>query len=168
VRDVNFEQAETLELTPIMESSLIFFERPAYSFLDEDGVETQTSQDTVRVELFSDDFFEDHLIKAEFLFEGINTIKRAYEAKIDFIDDEDVLHHTFTLNIPESVDNSEVLNEETVIFEGSTLDALLMSTQMVLTLTLFNSNDGTVIDENTPGNLRFRSKGTFYLNIEPF
>jgi len=165
IKDVDFQQAQNVAISPIFDVSLIYFQEPASSFVN-DGVEMQVTQDTLRIDIFSDQFIVDNLIKAEFLFEGVNTINRAYEAKIDFLDDNDALQHTFTLSIPASPNNIEIITEEIEIFEDNTLDALKMTTRLVFTLTLFDSDDGSILTENSPGLLRFRSKGTFYFNID--
>ena len=168
IQDVDFNQIEDLALFPVMESSLIYFQEPATSFLDEDGVEVQTRQDTLRIEIFTDEFFEEDLLKAEFLFEGTNTINRAYEAQIDFLDDDNTIQHTLTLAINASPDNSPVLVEQIEVFEDDSLENLKNTTQLAFNLILFDSDDGSIIDQNTPGDLRFRSMATFYFQIEPF
>ena len=166
VDDVDFDQADDLQIEPVIEASLVFFEEPASSFLDEDGTEAETVQDTVRIEVFSDEFVVDNVIKAEFLFEGVNTINRAYSADIDFLDDENNVLHMVNLAIPESTDNTDVMVTHLETFEGITLESMKASTQLAFTLTLEPSDDGSILDENSPGNLRFRSKAAFYFAID--
>lgn len=166
VDDVNFDQIDELQIEPTIETSLVFFEEPASSFLDEEGNEAQTVNDTVRVEVFTDEFIVDNVIKAEFLFEGVNTINRAYSADINFLDDDNNVLHEVNLAIPESPNNTDVLVTHLETFESITLDAMKSSTQLAFTLTLLESTDGTILDGNTPGNLRFRSKATFYFSID--
>lgn len=166
VKDVDFDQADTFVIDPVIDSSFIFFNEPATSFLEEDGSEASVVLDTVRVEVFTDDFIVDNLVKAEFTFEGINTINRAYTAAIDFLNDDDEIQHTTNLAIPASPTNQpiEVVVVET--FEGIPLEAVKNSTQLAFTLELQASDDGTIIDENTVGDLSFRSKGAFYFLID--
>ncbi len=166
VDDVDFDQVDDLQIEPVIEASLVFFEEPASSFLDEDGAEAETVQDTVRIEVFSDEFVVDNVIRAEFLFEGVNTINRAYSADIDFLDDENNVLHMVNLAIPESADNTDVLVTHLETFEGITLESMKASTQLAFTLTLEPSEDGSILDENSPGNLRFRSKAAFYFAID--
>ena len=68
VEDIDFEQTKDFEATPVLESSLIFFDEPANRFLDS-GNEITVIQDSVLVNFFNDKFIIDNLVKAEFQFE---------------------------------------------------------------------------------------------------
>lgn len=166
VKDVDFNQAEGIVLTPALESSLLFFDEPAPSFINENGSEVVFVSDSVVIEVFNDEFLRDNLKKAVFLFEATNTINRAYEAKVDFLNDEDELQYTLSFEIPYAVNNQEILVEEEEVFEGDNLEALKVTNKLALMLTMLPSTDGSSLNEDSLGALRFRSKGTFFFNID--
>lgn len=165
IKDVDFDQAENLSISPALEVSILHFEEPVNTFLDDDGVEIITVKDSVNIGIFSDQFVVDNLIKADFLFEATNTINRAYEAEIEFYNDLFELQHTINFGVSESPNNQDVVVEYVEIFEGMELEALKATTNLVLTLNLLPSMDGSTLNENTPGDLILRSKASFYFNI---
>ncbi|WP_452226300.1 hypothetical protein [Lacinutrix cladophorae] len=167
VSDVDFTQAEDFAISPTLDTSIIYFEEPASSFIDENGVEQTIVRDSVTIEVFNDPFTVDNLIKATFLFEVTNSINRAYQAQIAFLDDVDVVQQSFTISVDTSPTNQEILVEHLEVFENESLQALKQTTKLLITLTLLPSADGSVLDENTLGMLKFKSKATFYLLIDP-
>lgn len=165
IKDVDFDQAENLSIVPALEISILHFDEPANTFLDDDGVEVITVKDSVNIEIFSDQFVVDNLIKADFLFETTNTINRAYEAEVEFYNDLFELQHTINFGVSESPNNQDIVIEYVEVFEGMELEALKATTSLVLTLTLLPSTDGSTLNENSLGDLKLRSKASFYLEI---
>ena len=165
IKDVDFDQAEDLSITPALEVSIIHFEEPALTFLDEDGVELTIVKDSVNIEIFRDPFVIDNLIKADFLFEANNTINRAYNAEIEYFDDNYVLLHEFNFGVSASPNGENIIVEYVEVFEGPELESLKATTNIVLTLTLMPSSDGSILEETSPGNLKLRSKASFYFDI---
>ena len=165
VKDVDFDQAEDLTISPALEVSVIHFEEPANTFVDDNGMELETVIDSVGIEIFNDEFVMDNLVKADFSFLTTNTINRAFQSQIDFYNDLYELQHTFSFGVGASTNNQEVVVEYVEVFEGQDLDALKATTNLVLTLTLMPSSDGSVLDENSSGNLKLHSKASFYFDI---
>ena len=166
VNDVDFTQSEDFAISPTLDASLIYFEESASSFLDNNGLEQTIVRDSVNIDIFNDQFTVDNLIKADFLFEVTNSINRSFQAQVDFLDQTDALQHSFTFSVSASPTNQDILIEHLETFENESLQALKQSTKLIITLTLMPSNDGSVLDENTPGMLKFKSKATFYLLID--
>lgn len=161
-KDIDFKQANDFEITPVIESSLIFLNEPANQFLD-NGVEIESVQDSIEITLFNDQFIKDNLVKAEFVFETNNSINRGFRVRVDFFDETDQLVHMFTFNATASLTNKNIIASYTETFEASALDALKATRKMVFTLSLLA---GTPISDNTIGNIQLKSKGVFYLNID--
>ncbi|MEC3906901.1 hypothetical protein VOI54_07710 [Tamlana sp. 2201CG12-4] len=155
-KPVDFEQAKDFEITPVIESSLIFFDEPANQFLD-NGSEIRVVQDFVLVSFFDDEFIVDNLIKAEFLFEVENSIHRNFELQIDLFDDSNQLQHTFTVSAQASSEGDFI---ET--FEGTKLQALKSTTAIVFTLRML---PGVPINQDTLGNIQLQSSAVFYFKI---
>lgn len=165
VKDVDFDQAEGLILTPVAAASIVYTEVDAPRFT-ENGIELETVTDTIAdIELFTDDFVLDHLVKAELVFESTNTINRTFGLQIDFLSDTNAQLHSFSFDIAPSPSGDEVVSTHTEVFEDASLEALKMTRHMVLTFQLYPSTDGTSLDENSTGHISLKSRGTFYLNV---
>lgn len=156
-KSVDFNQINDLEITPAIESSLIFFEEPANRFLD-NGNEILIIQDFIIVSLFDNDFIIDNLVKTDFVFETENTINREFDLQIDFFDNSLQSQHSF------SITQGPLSNlNYTEVFEDDTLDALKNTATIVFTLRL--SPGSPSITQSTPGRIKLKSKAVFYFNI---
>lgn len=159
VKDIDFEQTKDFEITPVLESSLIFFNESANRFLD-NGNEITIIQDFVVVDFFNDKFIVDNLIKAEFKFETINTINRAFELQVDLFNNNQ-LQHTFTVFQEASSNNSENFTSYIETFQDNTLEALKRTNVLVFTLRLL---PGEQINLNI-GTIELKSLAAFYFKI---
>ena len=160
-KDVDFEQANDFQVSPVVESSLIFLNEPASQFV-EDGVEITSIQDEVLINIFNDAFIVDHLTKAEFVFDITNSISRGFRLRVDFLDGMDQNLHVMTINVAASTDNSDSNQAHIETFEGNTLLALMATQKMVFTLYVL---PGSPLSETSAGMIQLQSKGVFYLDI---
>lgn len=162
-KEVDFNQINDLEINPVIESSLFYFDAVAGDFVIGGSGEYSTG-DFVIIDIFNNEFVNDNLVKAEFLFETVNSINRAYEVQVDFFDDFNPLPlHTFTFSTAASITNDDLTTQYLEVFEGNALTNLKQTTKLAFTLTMLS---GTPINSSTPGKIHLESKGTFYLNIE--
>lgn len=159
---VDFDQVKDYQFTPVIESSLVFFDEPAPSFLDE-GDEIEVIQDFILIDFFNGDFIVDNLIRAQFNFESKNSISRQFELRIDMFDAASQLQHTFTVIQEASPDGSEVSSSYVEVFEGESLQALKNTSIILFTLKML---PGAPIDEDTLGRIELKSKAVLYFNIE--
>lgn len=160
--DVDFNQINDLELTPIVESSLVFLDEPANQFLD-NGVEIVVVRDSMDITFFRKQFINDYLVKADLIFETNNTINRGFQVQIDFLNEFNQREHVFTFQSSASISNTSLVESYTETFEDNSLAALKSTTKMVFTLTVL---PGTPITENTIGTIQLKSKGVFFFNID--
>ncbi|WP_179343835.1 hypothetical protein [Winogradskyella ursingii] len=166
VKDVDFEQAENITLTPTIASSILFSNSEASRFSD-NGMELETVTDTVPdITILKDQFVNDNLIRAELVFEAANTINRTFGLQVDFLNEDDELEHTFSFFANPSSNGNEVITNYTEIFEDDSLEALKFTSKLIITLSLLPSNDGSMLNENSEGNIGLKSKGIFYFNVE--
>lgn len=164
VKDVDFEQAEDLAVSPVLEASLIFFEEAAPRFSGtEEGDNTVT--DSTSVTIFNDDFVVDNLERAEFLFEVTNSINRPFSAEIQFLDEADQLLYLVEFGVPASENNVPVTIIHEEIFIDDTLLDLKTTTQLILSLTMEEEPSDLPLNENSLGIINLRSKGTFFINL---
>lgn len=163
--DIDTSQANSFRANPVLTSSLAFFDETAEVFILDPGV-LNVITDTIRIDVFDDPFVVNNLIRAEFLFETTNSIDRAFQARVEFFDANFNLQETFTINVPRSPNNQNVITNQQEIFEGQDLMSLTASTRVVFTLILEEDTNLPPVDENTPGRLSLRSQGTFFLDID--
>lgn len=160
-KDIDFDQADDLEISPVLESSLIFFDEPANKFLN--GSEEITNiEDFVTVEFFNGEFIVENLTRADFVLETTNSINRNFEVQVDFFDELEQLQHTFTFSGIASPSNSDIISEHIEVFENDKLTALKQTVKLVFTLRMLQGN---AINQNTPGRISLKSKAIFYFNI---
>ena len=165
IKDVDFDQADDLSISPALEVSMMYFEEPAATFVDEIGDELSTIRDTLNIEIFNDEFVVDNLIKADLLFEITNSINRSFNAQVDFYNDMYELQHNFNFEVGASTNNQDVVVEYVEVFEGPDLESIKTTTNIVFTLSLDPSIDGSILDDNSFGQLELKSKGSFYFEI---
>ncbi len=165
VEDVDFEQAEDIALSPVVESSLIFFDFPASQFSESTGTAIVVESDELELDIFNDDFFRDNLIRSEFFFEVTNSIDRFFRADIIMYDENNQITYAFSIDItPDG--NNEVITTHTEVFEDASLEQLINTVRMEFVLSMFPSPTGIPLDENSIGNISMRSKATLFFLID--
>ena len=165
VKDTDFDQSESLVLTPIIEVNLVEIQETAVAFLDDIGVEVFNITDLIVFDAFSSDFANENLLKAELVCEVTNSLNKAFEFKMEFYDPSNILQHTISFNIENSPTNIPLATEHTEVFDTTTLEALKASTSLDITLTLLSSPTGSVLTTTSKGAISLKSKGIFYLKL---
>ncbi|NER15148.1 hypothetical protein GWK08_16960 [Leptobacterium flavescens] len=163
VKNVDFDQADDLRLTPVVDVSLLFFEETPDRFLI-NGVELTNGfiSDTTDIQVLDDSFIVESLIRAELEFEFTNSVDRAFRAEVVFLDTDTTPIHSFDIDIPAT--QTEITVTHTENFTEGNIDTITATTQMVVNFFLLPG--GQPITEETQGSLKLRSKGTFYLLVE--
>ena len=162
-KEVDFNQINDLEINPVIESNLFYFDATAGDFIIGGSDEFSTPPEFIIIDIFNNQFVKDNLIKAELLFETVNSINRAYQVQVDFFDNANQLRHTFTFSTEASITNDDLTNQYLEVFEGDALINLKQTTKLAFTLTML---PGAPINTSTQGRIHLESKGTFYLKIE--
>ncbi|WP_046756880.1 hypothetical protein [Kordia jejudonensis] len=165
VEDVDFEQAEDLSISPVLEASLIFFDFSASQFQEPTGTAFVVEQDELELDFFNEEFIQDNLVKAEFFFEVRNTIDRVFRADVIMYDVNGNVTHMFDILVTAGA-TSEVTETHTEVFEDALLDQLKNTTRMELILTMFPSISGIPLDDTSIGTIKMRSKATLFFEID--
>lgn len=165
VKDTDFDQDTSLIITPIMEVNLVGAQETASSFVASSDTELPSISDEVVFDVFNSGFTVDNLIKAELVFGITNSINKAFQIKIDFYDNTDMLQHTFTIDIENSPTNTPLFTEHTEVFENMNLLALKSTRKLNITISLISNSTTSVLTPDSEGNILLVSKGIFYLNI---
>ncbi|TBN01357.1 hypothetical protein EYD45_13200 [Hyunsoonleella flava] len=161
-KPIDFDQANDLVLQPVIESSLIFYSASASDFFV-GGSEQSTAEDFVEIDLFGGSFIQDNLVRVEFVFEIENSINRAYQLRLNFLDENNQLLESFNVNTDASPNNEVIASTHMEVFEGDALERLKQSRIIAFTLVM---QPGEAINQDTPGEISVKSKGVFSLNID--
>lgn len=160
VKDTDFDQAEEITLTPVVELDLIFFTLNASDFYDEvNNVPIPTLRDTTEIRFLDDSEVQESLLRADFLFNFTNSIPREFQVDFQFISEmNDTTYVTQTNVLPGTVE-SPVLTQFEEIVEGEEILQLTSANRVVVSVTIPAANP------DLEGLLNLQSKTTYYLEI---
>lgn len=161
VKDTDFEQAEDITLTPVVELNLIFFDLPASSFFDS-NTNTPRLQvsDTTDIRFLDDSEIQESLIRAEFFFKFDNSIPSSFDTQFDFLSADNEITYTTSVAVQEGEPSQSVITEFIENIEGDQILNLTQADKVVVTVTIPEA------DESLEGNLNLQSKTTYYLEIK--
>lgn len=159
--DLDFNQANDLKLTPVIEGNLSYFDVPASVFAAYNGPANQWAYDEQEFDVFRDKYFNSYLQRADFHFEISNTINRTFSLSIVLLDADNNALTTMNFNIPAYSGNSNIITR-TEVFENARLELLKRARKMRFLVVI---GRGTALNSSSVGNLVLRSSGTVYLEI---
>jgi hypothetical protein len=162
---VDFEQVKDAQPEPIIELSLVYSNLNAGLFTDDIAVTNFVIRDTTRVDFFTEDFYQDNVIRTDIIAEYTNTINSDFEVRFLFVNDNFQQQYEISTTIPEGQLGSPVIVNIQEVFENQSLEALKATTQIILEFSLINSQ-GNTINNSTPGNLLLKSKGIVYFEVD--
>ncbi|PKH52782.1 hypothetical protein CXF68_19695 [Tenacibaculum sp. Bg11-29] len=161
VKDLDFKQAENIELTPTMVAALVNIDIKQTSIVNAIGVENTEFVDVSRFDIFSNSVFE----KVERMvvhFDITNPFNRNFTLLLTFYDDNSTVTYQFPLiTIPDDIVNYKFSHE--IIIANSPL--ILNSKELNSTIQLLPSLDGTIINVNDNKTFKINSSGVFYFKI---
>lgn len=160
VKDTDFDQAQDITLTPVVELNLIFFNITAEDFFDGIGpIPDLTVTDTTEIRFLDDSAVQESLRRADFYFKFTNSIPSEFQIDFQFLSEQnDTTYTTGTTVIPGSVSNP-VITEFEEIIEGDDILQLTMADKIVVSVTIQST------DPDLEGELNLQSKVTYYLEI---
>ena len=161
VRDTDFDQAEEVSLTPIVELNLIHFNLDAGEFFDDvNGLPRLILTDTTEIRFLDDTETQESLLRADFQFLFTNSIARSFTTDFSFIDEQGNPTYATTADVAVGSLNQPVETEFIEVVEGDQILELTQANRVVVTVTIPSSN------ANLEGTLNLKSKTTYYLEIQ--
>jgi hypothetical protein len=160
LKDTDFEQAELVALTPIVELDLIYFTLTAPDFFDSIANTPIVSVvDTTEIRFLDDNAIQENLKRAEFLFNFKNSIPRTFQVDFQFLSEQnDTAYTTQTM-----VNEGTIAQPETTLFseivEEEEIQQLTQANKVVVTVTIPSA------DASLEGSLNLKSKTTYFLEI---
>jgi len=158
VKDTDFNQANDIVLTPVVELDLIHFDLLAGIFFDTNTSNSiLTVRDTTELRFLDDGEIQQSLRRAEFYFKFTNSIQRDFDIVFQFLSTQnDTTYTAQTLVVQGSV-ASPIVTEFVENIEGASIAELTMASKVVVSVTIPSSN------ANLDGALNLKSKTTYYL-----
>lgn len=161
VKDIDFEQANEVILTPTMELDLIHFNLSASAFFDSNTSNPiLTVRDTVELRFLSEGDIQDGLKRAEFYFKFTNSIQRSFITDFQFLSEQNDTTYTTQTMVSQGTIANPVVTEYTKNIEGDAITDLTMASKMVVSVTIPSSN------MNLSGELNLKSKTTYYTEFQ--
>lgn len=160
VKDTDFNQAENVVLTPVVELDLIYFSTEAGEFFDSiTNTSILTLRDTTEIRFLDDTGVQENLIRAEFLFNFTNSIPRTFEVNFQFLNEQNEETYATGTSVNAGTELAPVLTQFIQNVEGEEMLQLTMADRVVVSVTILSSDAGL------QGVLNLQSKTTYYLEI---
>ncbi|MEZ4818292.1 MAG: hypothetical protein R2776_10065, partial [Flavobacteriaceae bacterium] len=161
VKDTNFDQAQEVTLTPIVELDLIYFNLDAGDFFDTvSSTPRLTITDTTDIRFLDDTGTQESLKKADFLFVFTNSIPRNFQADFQFLDSLNTETYFTSTFVAMGTQANPVVTEFTQTVEGAEILQLTQADKVMVSVTIPSS------DASLEGALNLKSKTTYYLEIK--
>ena len=159
--NLDFNQVNTLKLTPVVVANFATFDVPANQFVT-NGIEQTVSGEVSNFDVFRDSYFNKSLTRADLFFEFNNTINRAYKINLYFLDANNNPVYIIPFNVPAYTGTANLVSK-TEIFQNATLDQLKSTRKIGFTVTML---PGVALTESSLGSLKLRSSATVYLVLQ--
>ncbi len=159
VKNLDFDQANDLDLTPTFVVSLVNAELQQTFFVSPNGNETYQFKDESTINFFNND---SHVTKIDLNFEFTNPFNRQFLIDFNFLNNTTVTHSISQISVPANA-TAFKFTEEIPLTANS---PIYNSNKVEVTVTLLPSSDGSIIDINEPKTFIFHSAGTIYLSTK--
>jgi hypothetical protein len=158
IKDTDFDQAENIALTPVIELDLIYFNLQANRFFDTiTSTQILTVRDTTEIRFLDDSTLQESLKRAEFYFKFTNSIPRSFQVDFQFLSELNDTTYVAGTPVAEGTLTTPVITEFTENVEGEAVLLLTQAHKVVVSVTIPSSN------ENLEGTLNLKSKTTYFL-----
>ena len=160
VKDTDFDKADDIVVSPIVELDLIYFDLPAITFFDTIASSPILMvSDTTDLPFLNDQDIVDKLRRVEFSFRATNSIQREFQVESQFLTDENEVAYSSQIPIDQGTIANPVVTEYIENVEGEALADLTMAGKVAVSVTIPSSN------ENLDGTIKLESKATYYLEF---
>lgn len=161
IKDTNFDEAQNIALTPVVELDLIYFNVDATEFFDSiNNISILTLRDTTEIRFLDDTDFQESLIRTEFQFNFTNSIPREFMVDFQFLSEENEETYVIGTIVNQGTVQVPVFTQFIENVEGEEILQLTQANKVVVTITIPSS------DASLRGILNLQSKTTYYLEIK--
>ncbi len=157
--DLDFDQADHLEISPVFEGDLFYFDLYKPNMTDYNGEFRNEITDTMKVDVFEDVKIRDAFSKIEIEIAYENTFERNFDTRLIFADEYNREIVSAYLNInPATENNPTVTGDSIYVFDKQTYPDFVELRKIILLVTI-TPNTLPIEDKH----LHFKSKATVYI-----
>ncbi len=159
VKDTDFDQAEAIALTPVLELDLVYFtiDSPEFEPTSDLGGSYQVT-DVTDLRFLDDSFTVDALSRADFFFRFNNSIPQNFTASFNFVTLTDEPRYEVIIPIAAGSLEEAVITEYTEVLDtNEQIRALTNAARVIVTITAAESPEGL------EGSLNLQSKTTYFV-----
>ena len=160
IKDTDFNQADDIAVTPVVELNLIHFNVSGADFFDTiNSTPILTLRDTTEIRFLDDQEIQESLKRAEFYFKFTNSIPRDFVVDFQFLSEANDTTYSTQTNVNQGTLQVPVITEFVENVEGDAILQLTQASKVVVSVTIPSSND------QLDGTLNLQSKTTYYLEF---
>jgi len=160
IKDTDFDQADEIELSPVVELDFLFFTLDIDNFQENTGFEgTFTVVDTTEIRFLDGSFTQENLLSAEYFFRVTNSFPLGVDANFNFLTEENEPFYEIDFLILPGTNNNPASTEFIQTITAEEIEQLTQTNKVVVTFTL------ETLDENLSGVLNLQSKTTYFLKF---
>lgn len=157
VKNTDFDQADNIVHSPIVELDLIYFTLHGRDFYDSiTATPILTFRDTTEIKFLDDTSLQKNLKRAEFYFKFTNSIPRNFQVSFQFLNEANDTTYFTQTSVDEGNLATPVLTEFVENVEGEAILQLTQASKVVVLVRIPSAS------ENLEGSLNLKSKTTYY------
>ena len=159
--DLDFEQVDEFNIQPTFVTNLAYFNLETNQFVV-NGTEKNVFSYLSVIDVFNNSFFDKNLVKTELFFKVNNTINRAYNLNLAFLNNQNQVLYNVSIPVP-AYNGTENIVIKTVVFDTNNVDVLINTTKINFTLLMF---PGPPLTNASTGSIELSSSVTAYLDVK--
>lgn len=161
IKNTDFDQAENIVLSPVIELNLIYFNLDARDFRDSiTSNPILTVRDTTEIKFLNDSTLHESLKRVEFYFKFTNSIARDFQIDFQFLSEMNDTTYVAATSVAQGTLSTPVITEFIENVEGDAILDLTKANRVVVSVTIPSSI------ENLEGTLNLKSKAIYFLELE--
>lgn len=158
IKNTDFDQAENIVLTPIIDLDLIYFNLQTSDFYDSiTSSPILTVRDTTEIKFLDDTTLHEKLRRIEFYFKFTNSIPRNFQVDFQFLSEMNDTTYLAETAVEQGSISAPVITGFIENVEGDGIIELTKSNKVVVSVTIPPNS------ENLDGVLNLKSKATYFL-----
>lgn len=158
IKNTDFDQAEDIVLSPVIELNLIYFNLDASDFYDAiTSNPILTVRDTTEIKFLNDSTLHESLKRVEFYFQFTNSIPRDFQVDFQFLSERNDTAYFTQTYVDQGTLSTPVVTDFIENIEGDAIFDLTRANKVVVSVTIPSSI------ENLDGTLNLKSKAIYFL-----
>jgi hypothetical protein len=160
VKDTDFDKANDIVVSPIVDLDLIYFDLPANRFFDNaTSSPILTVRDTTGLPFLNDSEIRDNVKRIVFSFTVTNSIQREFQLDFEFLNRGNNVVYTSQMTVFSGTIENPTVVEFIDTVEGQDLLNLTKAERLAVSVAIASSN------QNLSGNINLQSIATYFIEF---